>query len=301
MSLPRRKAAFSLEQHLKSIGLSPKTTAEILVYVENEVRERSAEAVANALQTNKKEKDDLKATNQSLMSALEKMHSPTYDRRTGLLRGDYFAELLPKLVSNLCRDRVEERRSGCPTLVLGDVRNLKFYNDAHGHDVGDALLTAIGETTRTSLRLNDLIRPHDWAARANDRGDEIEILMIGARGPIDAFLAAARVKDALAVRKDWSEFHPTLNELPPDADFGAAGIKGSSLRGILKDLTPEQREKKTAELIEKWRKKADQCMYISKSSRSDNITFRWYEYIDGELIDITDQMQHERRLHDLER
>ena len=70
-----------------------------------------------------------------------------------------------------------------------DVRGLKSANDSHGHEFGDAILVAVIEALRASVRANDLVAR--WG------GDEFVVLGIGRQGDpedlnrrVDALLEA---------------------------------------------------------------------------------------------------------------
>lgn len=55
------------------------------------------------------------------------------------------------------REVSQSNRSGRPLgLIMVDVDHFKQVNDAHGHDAGDAVLKAIADTFRSSLRLGDV-------------------------------------------------------------------------------------------------------------------------------------------------
>jgi diguanylate cyclase (GGDEF)-like protein len=70
----------------------------------------------------------------------------------------------------LAFDVAEARRSGFPlALVSFDMDNFKAVNDTHGHPYGDAVLEAVGEQLRATLR------PGDTAARTG--GEEFALLL----------------------------------------------------------------------------------------------------------------------------
>ncbi len=70
--------------------------------------------------------------------------------------------------------------------VMIDLDNFKQYNDAHGHQVGDALLRFVGALLRGS------IRPTDHAIRYG--GDEFLLLLPGANGKQATAIADRLVK-----------------------------------------------------------------------------------------------------------
>lgn len=82
------------------------------------------------------------------------------DVLTGLLNRRGFEERLRRLL---------QRGGGQPpVLALLDVDHFKRINDTHGHAVGDAVLSAIGE------RLRDTLRPLDLAVRLG--GEEFAVI-----------------------------------------------------------------------------------------------------------------------------
>jgi diguanylate cyclase (GGDEF)-like protein len=96
----------------------------------------------------------------------------------------------------LLTDRIQhalDRRAGGGQLALlfCDVDGFKNVNDAHGHQVGDAVLCAVAE------RLTAAVRPEDTVARIG--GDEFVVLCDTIADPDDAAMVAARVRLAVAV------------------------------------------------------------------------------------------------------
>lgn len=81
-----------------------------------------------------------------------------------------------------------ERYGGCFNLVMFDCDNFKAVNDTFGHAAGDAVLKAIGDTLRNSLRALDL------AARIG--GDEFAVMLPGISGA-DARKAAEKLNGEL--------------------------------------------------------------------------------------------------------
>ena len=104
------------------------------------------------------------------------------DRLTGVHNYAFFEDALPRE----CR-RAE--RYGLPlSLVLLDLDRFKAFNDRHGHDAGNRLLTAVGEVIRASSRASDI------AARYG--GEEFALIVPGPAE--EAMEAAERIRSAVA-------------------------------------------------------------------------------------------------------
>jgi PAS domain S-box-containing protein len=106
-------------------------------------------------------------------------HAATHDSLTGLANRAHFAEQLDREMAGARRDR-----RSLAVLFL-DIDRLKDTNDAHGHAVGDALLTETARRLRTRLRGEDLAARHG--------GDEFLVLLVDL--PDDGYSAAAFVAD----------------------------------------------------------------------------------------------------------
>ena len=104
-------------------------------------------------------------------------HAAAHDQLTGLLnRAGFLA-------------RVEGTRAAKPgALLLADLDGFKPVNDAHGHTVGDAVLTIAAQ------RLAAVVRPDDVIGRFG--GDEFVVFLPGADVYV-ATLVAGRMLDAL--------------------------------------------------------------------------------------------------------
>ena len=125
------------------------------------------------------------------------------------LRRRAFLDSLTGLANRaLFQDRLEQalRRSGRssldPAVIFLDLDGFKKVNDSMGHEVGDAVLVALGE------RIRRAVRPEDTVARLG--GDEFAVLVEGSREPVaDAIAAARRVLSALSAPvqvggREWS-------------------------------------------------------------------------------------------------
>jgi diguanylate cyclase (GGDEF)-like protein len=104
------------------------------------------------------------------------------DRLTGLYNYGYFADALARE----CRraDRYDTPLS----LVLLDLDGFKAFNDRHGHEAGNRLLAAVGETIASCRRSSDV------AARFG--GEEFALLVPGEAH--EATEAAERIRRAVA-------------------------------------------------------------------------------------------------------
>jgi diguanylate cyclase (GGDEF)-like protein/PAS domain S-box-containing protein len=95
----------------------------------------------------------------------ELVHRTLHDPLTGLPNRTLFADRLEQTIASCGRD------GGTFLLLFLDVDRFKQVNDAHGHDVGDAVLVGLADRLRAALR------PGDTAARL--AGDEFLVLCPG--------------------------------------------------------------------------------------------------------------------------
>ncbi|HMS72450.1 MAG TPA: diguanylate cyclase, partial [Baekduia sp.] len=108
--------------------------------------------------------------------------TPDFDQLTGL---PGHSALYDEMRAALHRARVHDREAA---LLLIDIEDFAQVNDAHGRDVGDALLRAAAD------RLRGLVRPGDTLARTNS--DEFALLLA------DVPSRASEVAAELALRLD---------------------------------------------------------------------------------------------------
>jgi diguanylate cyclase (GGDEF)-like protein len=132
------------------------------------------------------------------------------DPLTGLFNRRYFEETLR-------RELARSRRMAAPlSLVVLDVDHFKSVNDGFGHAAGDAVLRAIAQLVRQS------IRDCDVACRYG--GEELVILMPDCAQP-DAILRAE------ALRADIAGAPPMADGAGPDAITASFGVAEHPVHG----------------------------------------------------------------------
>ena len=142
----------------------------------------------------KKAKEELENLNRSLegrvgerTAALAKanerlQHDAFHDALTGLPNRALFMD---RLEQTLARGKREQSQAFAVFFL--DFDRFKVVNDSLGHAAGDALLVAIGE------RLKESLRPGDTVARLG--GDEFTLLASGVAGEAEALVLAQRLKE----------------------------------------------------------------------------------------------------------
>jgi len=107
-----------------------------------------------------------------------------FDPLTGLFNRTTFAEWVQKGVA-----RVKRGGKGFALLHL-DLDHFKDVNDALGHPSGDALLRAVGERLRSTIRETDVV--------ARLGADEFAVMEVDLNGPEDASILARKLLDVLS-------------------------------------------------------------------------------------------------------
>jgi len=99
----------------------------------------------------------------SLRLVSENRRQATTDPLTGVHNRRHFEEVLRKEQALL------RRRGGCDALIMLDVDGFKQFNDQHGHDAGDRVLTAFAQALDACCRQTDEI--------SRLGGDEFAVLL----------------------------------------------------------------------------------------------------------------------------
>jgi len=124
----------------------------------------------------------------ALATAFNRMQEAVREREDRIVHQAYHDELTGLPNRSLMRDRLQLeidralRNGHCVAVVVLDLNRFKEINDSLGHEIGDAVLTTIGQRLRTALRASDTI--------ARLGGDEF--WAIGACADIDDAMSLAR-------------------------------------------------------------------------------------------------------------
>ena len=158
------------------------------------------------------------------------------DPLTGLFNRRY-------LDATLGREMARSLRTGTPLgVIMLDVDHFKRFNDIHGHAAGDAVLKALGERLRSSIRQEDV------ACRYG--GEEFTIIMPGAK-------REDVIKRAESVR------HLVETEVPPE--FGGKPLSPYTISlGVA--VWPENQGAASALLAS-----ADGALYQAKNSGRNRV------------------------------
>ena len=155
---------------------------------------------------------ELAETNQQLKRDLRRVQRLAYlDSLTGLGNRRYFDSVAASELQRAARTRKPL------TLFICDVDNFKHFNDAHGHDMGDVLLTEVGTVLRKHCR-----RGGDLAIRY--AGDEFALLLPGVHRHM-AVRFAAKLRAAIQAVSISRGGHPIDERV-------TLSVGGAVFRGI---------------------------------------------------------------------
>ena len=159
------------------------------------------------------------------------------DPLTGLYNRAFFLAQFGPLA-----DRGALRGLGTAVLML-DIDHFKRINDAHGHEVGDAVLREVAGVLRQATRSDDLVARY---------GGEEFVVALPVAAPDQATERAERVRSALASRRILA---------------GGVPLKVTASLGLA--FTPPGRPRSVAALIAT----ADKGLYQAKNAGRDRIVF----------------------------
>ena len=121
---------------------------------------------------------------EAIIDPIRKLQAMTaHDPLTGALNRRGFQDVLMKLFA------VTQRMGISVQVLLLDLDNFKLINDRHGHGVGDAILVAVTQKIRQTIRQTDYI--------ARVGGDEFMVLLLDSRQG-DAMKVADKIRMAVA-------------------------------------------------------------------------------------------------------
>ena len=156
------------------------------------------------------------------------------DTLTGLFNVRHFRETLV-----IEMQRVSRTGRPC-SLMMIDLDHFKPVNDTHGHPTGDALLRAVGEIVKTSVRVTDV--PVRYG------GDEFAVILPDTDS-LPAYRMTERVRMNLAEDERTSQYQVT-------GSFGLATIRSTDRIDL-----------------ESFVAKADRAMYQAKTAGGNRVWF----------------------------
>ncbi|MDA2944987.1 MAG: EAL domain-containing protein [Actinomycetota bacterium] len=130
-------------------------------------------------------------------SAEQLTHAARHDELTGLANRSYLMQVLAQ--------RLTGAQPGSVGLLFIDLDHFKVVNDSLGHALGDDLLRQVAERLAGAVREGDLL--------GRFGGDEFVVVLDGRGGPVDAAVAADRLRTAVhpPVDVDGHEFFVTVS------------------------------------------------------------------------------------------
>ncbi|OLF17813.1 GGDEF domain-containing protein [Actinophytocola xanthii] len=162
------------------------------------------------------------------------------DSKTGLFDAVFWAKLVTDEL-----DRARRLGDTAAVLVI-DLDHFKRVNDKHGHLAGDAVLRAVSEAIRHS------VRGHDMVGRYG--GEEFAVMLPGL-GVDDALPAAERIRRAIAA----------VEVTTPDLD-GTERVIGGLTASVGAAIFPEHGTDRTGLLLA-----ADAALYEAKDLGRDRV------------------------------
>lgn len=135
-----------------------------------------------------------------------------HDSLTGIYNRMYFEQEM---------NRLEENRTGSIGIIIGDLDDLKLYNDGIGHAAGDELLKAVANILKSCFREEDIV--------ARIGGDEFAVILPNSGLPV--------VKNAIKrIRNAIDNYNRGNPKLPISLSLGyAVGGIESTLRDLFKE------------------------------------------------------------------
>jgi diguanylate cyclase (GGDEF)-like protein len=174
-----------------------------------------------------------------------------------------------------------EQRSQWCAVGMADIARLKFYNDTHGHAVGDRIIERVARLLQEQARSDDLVarKRHDAPSpdlHSRFGGDEFCFLIPRLVGHEKAFAIGERFRLAVE-RYDWTLEDRQLAEQPVRIDLGVVTLRLGQVaerRFIARRLAQD--------LI----KRADKLMYKAKNDPVSRVRLEPVRIRKGELVPI---------------
>jgi diguanylate cyclase (GGDEF)-like protein len=181
----------------------------------------------------------LRSTNRAVTSNMEKRRlyerAAMFDGLTGIHNRRWLDDTLHRLVERY------EKAGSALSIALIDIDHFKDFNDGHGHEAGDAVLTAVAANMAAHLRPTDLV--------ARFGGEEF-VLLLPDTATAEAADAAERLRQVVS---ETEVTMPDGRRLPPvTISAGVAELRTGQ---------------KPAELL----KRADVAMYRAKQSGRNRV------------------------------
>jgi diguanylate cyclase (GGDEF)-like protein len=195
------------------------------------------------------------------------------DPKTKLMDFVRFTEQFEAFVS------LEQRSQWCAVGMI-DIARLKFYNDTHGHAVGDRIIERVARLLQEQARSDDLVAKHHAAPtpelHSRFGGDEFCFLIPRLAGHEKAFAIGERFRVAVE-RYDWTLEDRQLAEQPVRIDIGVVSLRLGRVaerRFIARRLAQD--------LI----KRADTLMYRAKNDPVSRVRLEPVRIRQGEIVPI---------------